>query len=145
MKKAYLLLIFPLFLSVLSGCGNNKSTAITAYTQPAVSTVETPSEAAPTSITKNDPTATTSTLTPPVSPSLTLAEVAKHNSATDCWMAINSKVYNLSAYIKLGIHPGGDKIIQGCGQEASAMFIAVNKHQGKAINELQNYFLGNLQ
>ena len=37
--------------------------------------------------------------------SYTLAQVAIHSSAADCWTAINGSVYNLSAWIAR--HPGG--------------------------------------
>jgi uncharacterized membrane protein len=36
---------------------------------------------------------------------LTIAQVAKHNQATDCWVIIKSNVYDLTSYIQQ--HPGG--------------------------------------
>lgn len=50
----------------------------------------------------------------------TLDEVAKHNSATDCWMAIGGKVYDVTDYIS--VHHGGPIIVKGCGIDASYLF-----------------------
>lgn len=42
--------------------------------------------------------------------SLTNYEVAKHNSAADCWIIIQGSVYSVTPYLNL--HPGGsDRII----------------------------------
>jgi len=126
MKKTYLFLVLPIFLVVLAAC--------TSGNQPA------PVDNQPTgNPTNNEPVGTTPTA------SLTLEEVAKYNTPADCWMAIDGQVYDLSPYIKLGIHPGGEKILNGCGQEASAMFKAVEKHQNNAVKNLPNYLLGQLQ
>ena len=77
---------------------------------------------------------------------LTLTEITKHNSATDCWMAIDGQVYDLSQYIKDGLHPAGDRIVNGCGQDASNMFHQISKHNsGRAIAILPTYLLGALQ
>lgn len=78
--------------------------------------------------------------------SLTLSEIVKHNASSDCWMAIDGQVYDLSQYIKDGLHPGGDKILDGCGKDASDMFHQISKHsKGRAIATLPNYLLGALQ
>ena len=53
--------------------------------------------------------------------SLTLSEVAKHNTASDCWQIINNSVYNLTEY--LVSHPGGARImIPYCGAEATEAY-----------------------
>jgi cytochrome b involved in lipid metabolism len=50
--------------------------------------------------------------------SYTLAQVAKHASETDCWMAIEGKVYDLSEYIPK--HPTPPFVITSwCGKEAT--------------------------
>ena len=74
-----------------------------------------------------------STPPPPTPPtalgSYTLAQVATHSTATDCWSAVSSSVYNLTAWI--GQHPGGQStIIAMCGKDATASF--VGKHSGSA-------------
>ena len=78
---------------------------------------------------------------------LNLAEVAKHNSAGDCWMIINNKVYNMTSY--LSIHPGGPGTITPyCGKEATAAFDTKggrgNSHSSYADSLLAAYFVGNL-
>lgn len=51
---------------------------------------------------------------------ITLAEIAEHDSAESCWMAIEGKVYDVTPAI--GEHPGGEAILQGCGTDATALF-----------------------
>jgi cytochrome b involved in lipid metabolism len=50
----------------------------------------------------------------------TLAEVAEHNTETDCWLIIENQVYDVTNFI--GMHPGGKVIVGGCGKDATAMF-----------------------
>ena len=39
-------------------------------------------------------------------PNYTLADVAKHNSSTDCWIVLNkTEVYNVTSF--LSVHPAG--------------------------------------
>lgn len=80
------------------------------------------------------------------SATLNLAEVAKHSSISDCWMIINSKVYNVSSF--LSIHPGGaGSMTPYCGQEASRAFATKDKnssHSSYADSLLVNYLVGNL-
>ena len=38
-----------------------------------------------------------------------MSEVAKHNSATDCWVVIHGIVYDLTDFQRT--HPGGSQII----------------------------------
>jgi len=77
---------------------------------------------------------------------LSAAEVAKHNSSSDCWLIIENKVYDVSEY--LGTHPGGcGIIIQYCGTEATHAFetkgIGVN-HSKTAWSHLDSIYLGDL-
>jgi cytochrome b involved in lipid metabolism/uncharacterized membrane protein len=52
---------------------------------------------------------------------LTIAQVAKHNQATDCWVIIKSNVYDLTSYIQQ--HPGGAGVLTNlCGKDASSAF-----------------------
>ena len=59
----------------------------------------------------------------------TLAEVNLHDKATDCWMTINGKVVDVTSFIASGQHPN-DKIMNGCGKDATEMFTSVRKHNG---------------
>lgn len=51
---------------------------------------------------------------------LTMAEVARHDSEDDCWMVIEDQVYDVTAWIPA--HPGGDRILRGCGKDATWFF-----------------------
>jgi len=51
-------------------------------------------------------------------PAYTLAQVAEHATAADCWMAIEGKVYDVSAYVPQ--HPAPRSVITAwCGKEAT--------------------------
>mmetsp|Transcript_7142 Transcript_7142/g.15448 ORF Transcript_7142/g.15448 Transcript_7142/m.15448 type:complete len:517 (+) Transcript_7142:98-1648(+) len=52
---------------------------------------------------------------------LTMDEVAKHNTKEDCWVVLYGKAYDLTKFAK--VHPGGSKLIFDCaGKEATALF-----------------------
>lgn len=69
----------------------------------------------------------------------TAAEVAQHNSASDCWLTINGKVYDLTSYAPT--HPGGAAAItSSCGEDVTASF----PHSANALNALAPYLLGDL-
>lgn len=53
---------------------------------------------------------------------LSLSEVQKHNSQTDCWVIVNNNVYDVTQYINL--HPGGSTTIYSyCGQDMTQEFL----------------------
>lgn len=61
-----------------------------------------------------------------------LADIAKHNTLGDCWLAINNKVYNVTDF--LSRHSGGaSAITQYCGKDASAAFSG-KPHPGSDLN-----------
>ncbi|MBU2566598.1 hypothetical protein KKG46_03500 [Patescibacteria group bacterium] len=71
----------------------------------------------------------------------TTAEVATHNSKNDCYLIVNSQVYDVSSYINK--HPGGvRKIVERCGQESSQAFATI--HSNFAWNLLKDYYIGDL-
>ncbi len=75
--------------------------------------------------------------------SYTLAQVQQHNSASDCWAAVNGGVYNLTDWINQ--HPGGsDRITPLCGTDASAAFNAQHSGQSKPESTLTQFYLGEL-
>ena len=51
---------------------------------------------------------------------ITASEVAEHSTKSDCWTIINSKVYDITAYIPR--HPGSDNILSACGTDGTAFF-----------------------
>lgn len=71
-----------------------------------------------------------------------LADVSKHNTKSDCWIAINKKVYNITDY--LDQHPGGASIIVGCsGKDATKEYNQVG-HSHNANKILAKYEIGQL-
>jgi cytochrome b involved in lipid metabolism len=78
-------------------------------------------------------------------------EIALHNTKADCWLIINSKVYDVSGYLKLSAHPGENGTITPyCGKEATQAFDTKDKtnpkpHSQSANNFLDNYYLGDLK
>jgi cytochrome b involved in lipid metabolism len=81
------------------------------------------------------PTATTT--------ALTMEEVKKRNSASECWTVIDGKVYNLTKWIPA--HRGGPQaILFLCGKDGSSAFKA--QHEGSSTPEsvLGTYLLGAL-
>ncbi|MFA5131683.1 MAG: cytochrome b5-like heme/steroid binding domain-containing protein [Patescibacteria group bacterium] len=77
---------------------------------------------------------------------LSLSEIAKHNSNGDCWLLINNNVYNVTSF--LSAHPGGaGTIIPYCGREATQAFNTKDigsSHSNTAISMLKDYYIGYL-
>lgn len=79
--------------------------------------------------------------------SYTLADVAKHATKDDCWMAIKGKVYDVTAVTSSGKHPGGPVILQGCGKDATKGFTergGKGEHSEKAWGFLEGMQIGEL-
>lgn len=81
--------------------------------------------------------------------SFTLTEVAAHNRATDCWLAIDGKVYDVTAFIASGNHGGKDAILEGCGKDATTLFNtrpmgSKTPHSDKARSFLPGFEIGTL-
>lgn len=73
----------------------------------------------------------------------TSAEVAKHNSRSDCWSVVDGTVYDLTAWI--GAHPGGPGTITGmCGVDASAAFHGQHATKAGPAAALAKYIVGPL-
>lgn len=111
----------------------------TVATQPSTPT------AAPTPApTPTTPPATGTPVTTGGTPtSYTLADVAKHSTASSCWAAINGKVYDLTKWINQ--HPGGpDKILGICGKDGSAAFNGQHGGQARPASELAGFYIATL-
>lgn len=82
----------------------------------------------------------------PAASGYTLAEVAKHNRADDCWMAIRGQVYDLTSY--LSQHPTAPQVIvPACGTEATHAYETKNvgrPHSPYADELLKKYRIGAL-
>ncbi len=77
----------------------------------------------------------------PSAASYTLDEVAQHASGEDCWLASNGKVYDVTSFIPN--HPGGDKILQGCGKDMTEFFNTMHARQSK--EQLPAFYIGDLK
>ena len=69
---------------------------------------------------KSTPSPVISVNTPEAVSEITLMEVSNHSSQTDCWLAIEGQVYDVTSFIPS--HPGGEQILLGCGKDATEMF-----------------------
>ena len=102
-------------------------------------------------------TAKTTTVKPVTSPvgqiTLNLAEIAKHNKSTDCFMLISGKVYNITSFF--GSHPGGNSVMAAtCGTDSTDAYMTKDpnatstaggrNHSSNALSMLTSYYIGNL-
>lgn len=71
----------------------------------------------------------------------TREEVQKHRSADDCWLVIDSKVYNVTPYIEE--HPGGNAILKHAGGDASAGFHGP-QHPPRVFDLIDDFHIGSL-
>jgi len=78
---------------------------------------------------------------------ISLLDVAKHNTASDCWTVVGDKAYNITNL--LPNHPGGiEKMKVFCGTDSTVAFntrAGNGPHPQKAQESLNNYYLGNLE
>lgn len=74
----------------------------------------------------------------------TMADVAAHATASDCWSAVNGSVYDLSTWVSR--HPGGPEgIIALCGADGSARFNAKHGSFPQAQSALVLLKIGTLE
>jgi cytochrome b involved in lipid metabolism len=78
---------------------------------------------------------------------ITLAEVVAHNTATDCWIIVQAKVYNVTNFLIQ--HPGGaSRITPYCGADATTAFATkdgTGTHSAIAESELTKLYVGDVQ
>jgi nitrate reductase (NAD(P)H) len=75
------------------------------------------------------------------SPTYSKTELSKHAEEKDCWIAVESKVYDVTSF--LADHPGGGASIMLCaGQDATDEFNSL--HSSKARAMLEKYYIGEL-
>lgn len=73
---------------------------------------------------------------------ITLAELRKHNTADDCWIAITGVVYDVAYYLEE--HPGGPEQILGvAGRDATELFEDIG-HSRTAKKLLEQMRVGKL-
>lgn len=76
----------------------------------------------------------------------TLVEIARHQTAEDCWMAIDGRVYSLAAYVPQ--HPSNPAVLlQWCGKEATNAYHTKTRgrpHSPYADQLLSTFLIGKL-
>jgi protein-disulfide isomerase/predicted heme/steroid binding protein len=77
-----------------------------------------------------------------------LEEIAQHGTDTDCWLAIEGKVYNVTDFV--GKHPGGKAILNGCGKDATKLFNerptnSKGPHPDQAKEVMKEFYIGDLK
>lgn len=93
--------------------------------------------------TPTNPVSQTPPATSPTPTGITLTEIAKHNSRTSCWSAVNGNVYDLTSWIPN--HPGGEKaILSMCGVDGSAGYNGQHGGKGKPTVVLAGFKIGAL-
>uniref|UniRef100_A0A1A9USY8 Cytochrome b5 n=1 Tax=Glossina austeni TaxID=7395 RepID=A0A1A9USY8_GLOAU len=74
---------------------------------------------------------------------ISLAEVKEHNTATDLWVVIDHKVYDLTKF--RDEHPGGeDVLVEVAGRDATKDFDEVG-HSQDAKDMMKKYCIGELE
>jgi cytochrome b involved in lipid metabolism len=74
---------------------------------------------------------------------ITVAQVATHNKATDCWIIIKSDVYDLTSYIQQ--HPGGAGVLTNlCGKDATQAFESQHASQMAPASALAALKIGRI-
>lgn len=80
---------------------------------------------------------------PPGAKLFSLKEIEEHDTEEDSWILVKGKVYDVNAYLKEGLHPGGNaSITMNAGTDATEDFEAV--HSAKAWGQLEKYMIGYL-
>jgi cytochrome b involved in lipid metabolism len=68
-------------------------------------------------------------------------DISAHSTRTNCWSAINLKVYDLTSWVDL--HPGGWPVIAAaCGRNASAVFTRQHGSSASVNLQMQGYAIG---
>jgi len=70
---------------------------------------------------------------------VTVSEVSKHNTKTDCWIIVAGKAYDVTAW--LAHHPGGEKIIMGyAGMDATDVYDAFHDIEEESHTKMRQAF-----
>mmetsp|Transcript_20775 Transcript_20775/g.70714 ORF Transcript_20775/g.70714 Transcript_20775/m.70714 type:complete len:134 (+) Transcript_20775:62-463(+) len=74
---------------------------------------------------------------------ISVAELGKHNTEKDCWMAIDGKVYDVTEF--LDEHPGGgDIMVTSSGRDATEDYDDVG-HSQHARSMMEKYLVGDYE
>ncbi|KAI7757749.1 hypothetical protein M8C21_031761 [Ambrosia artemisiifolia] len=71
-----------------------------------------------------------------------MKEASEHNTASDCWIVVDGKVYDVSSYLEE--HPGGDDVLlQVTGKDATEEFEDAG-HSKTARELMETFCVGEL-
>lgn len=74
----------------------------------------------------------------------TMAQVRKHNKASNCWTVVGKNVYNITGWAPR--HPGGRQvIISMCGKNGTTLFNGVHSGSASAKAQLKSFKIGKLR
>lgn len=78
-------------------------------------------------------------------PRFTAQEVARHRTKGSCWVRLGSRVYDVTAFLRM--HPGGEALIlRRSGEDLSpAMDGPPHRHSENARRWLEQYYIGELR
>mmetsp|Transcript_13727 Transcript_13727/g.18887 ORF Transcript_13727/g.18887 Transcript_13727/m.18887 type:complete len:96 (+) Transcript_13727:144-431(+) len=74
-------------------------------------------------------------------PKFSSAEIARHNTRTDCWLIIDRTVYDVTPYVE--DHPGGDAILRRAGLDNTKGFYG-SQHPSFVHHEIKRYAIGTI-
>lgn len=73
-----------------------------------------------------------------------LEEIRRHNTATDCWIIIEKRVYNVTKWLKH--HPGGFlPLLYSAGQDCSSIFEAFHPFPWIRNKVLPTFYIGDVE
>ena len=75
---------------------------------------------------------------------ITRDEVARHNSATDCWIIVGNGVYAFPVEFILQMHPGGPVLLEAAGKNGTELF-EDGGHGDGPRSALENFRVGTLR
>lgn len=70
-----------------------------------------------------------------------MEEVAQHCTEKSAWLVIDGSVYDVTNFIK--VHPGGMRILEGCGKDATKLFRTM--HSKYAVAKLPRFLIGTIE
>jgi cytochrome b involved in lipid metabolism len=74
---------------------------------------------------------------------ITVAEVLKHSTVSDCWSVVNGNVYDLTSYVST--HAGGEAVIKAiCGKDGTKAFSGQHAGASKPNADLSSLLVGPL-
>lgn len=76
---------------------------------------------------------------------LTEREVARHRTKDSCWVLLGTRVYDVTAFLRM--HPGGEALIlRRSGEDVSrAMEGPPHRHSENARRWMEQYYIGELR